>query len=408
MLRGFRVLDLTDQTGQLCARMLGDLGADVIKVEPPGGDPSRRLGPFYHDVPHSEKSLYWFAYNTNKRSITLNLETADGRNLFKRLAATANLIVESFKPGYLAAQGVGYEDLRRANPGLVVTSITPYGQTGPDAMQSSADLLIMAQGGLLLLCGETDGPPGRMRIPQSYCEAGAQSAMVSASALFHSERTGVGQHIDVSMQEAIADSLITVQQHWDLVQLNEKRGTTVLRGGAVYGNYSWPAKDGHIAWCWWVAPGWGFKMYPLLEWMNDEKMAGDLWENDWDARSTSELSQEEVDHWEGIFTAFFKTHTKKEIFEKALERRIMLYPTYTTADLLEFPQLLDRGYFQDVEHPELGETIRYPGAFVKTSGDEWSLRRRPPLIGEHNREVYCTDLKLSQEDLIILKAAGAI
>ena len=189
---------------------------------------------------------------------------------------------------------------------------------------------------------------------------------------------------------------------------NEKRGTKQLRGGAVWGSYSWPAQDGYINWCWWVAPGWGYKMYPLMEWMTEEGKAGDLWDWDWENRSTNELNQEEVDHWENLFGQFFKSHTKHDIYEQALKRRVMLFPTYSAADLVEYPQLLDRQYFRDVAHPELGATIRYPGPWVTSSEELWSLRRRPPLIGEHNREIYRDELGLNEKDLGALKAAGAI
>ncbi len=407
MFDGYRILDLTDERGQLCARMLGDLGADVVKIEPPGGDRARRLGPFAGDEPDPSKSLTWFAYNTNKRGVTLGLDTADGRDLFRRLVSAADAVVESFPPGYLPGLGLGYEELSRLKPGLVMLSITPFGQTGPDAGATATDLTLVARGGLLNICGEAGRPPARMRIPQSHAQAGAQGAMALALALRHRDMTGAGQYIDLSMQEAVAGSLITVQQHWDIMRRNETRGTK-LRRGNVMGGYSWPCADGHIAWCWWVAPGWGYKMYGILEWMTEEGMASDLWDWDWENRSTNELNQQEVDHWEEIFAKFFLTHTKAETYEQALKRRIMLFPTYNGVDLAGYQQLHDRGYFQRVPHLELGREIVYPGSFAETSEGMWSLRRHPPLLGEHNREVYGGELNLSVGELAVLKAAGAI
>ncbi|MEE9285874.1 MAG: CoA transferase, partial [Dehalococcoidia bacterium] len=405
---GIRILDLTrNVAGPFATKLLADYGADVLKVEPPGGDPSRKLGPFYHNVPHPEKSLYWFAYNTNKRGVTLNLGSADGRELFRRLVSSADVVVESFQPGYLPGHGLGYDDLKGLKPDLVMVSITPFGQTGPDALTPATDLVLMARGGLLYICGDSDAPPARVRVPQSYCQGGAQGAMAAAVALHHRDQTGVGQHIDLSIQEALANSLITVQQNWDVLQRIEERGTKQQRGNVI-GQYAWRCADGYIAWCWWVAPGWGYKMYPLLEWMSEEGMAEDLWEWDWDDRSTNELNQQEVDHWEEVFSRFFLTHTKAEIYEQALKRRIMLFPTYTAADLAGYEQLHDRDYFQTIEHPELGEAITYPGAFVVTTEPMWSLRLRPPTIGEHNRQIYGGELKLSDQDLAVLKAAGAI
>ena len=408
MLDGFRALDLTGPEGQLCGRILGDLGADVIKVEPPEGDPSRRIAPFLGGAPGPDRSLYWHAYNVNKRGVTLDITTHDGRVLLRRLADSVDLIVESHPPGYLDGLGFDLEALRAARPSLVITSITPFGQTGPDSGRTAGDLLLMARGGLLNICGEDDGPPSRVRVAQSYCQAGAQAAVASIMALYAAEHSGRGERIDVSMQESVANSLISVQQHWDLLRVNERRGTTQLRGGKVFGRYSWPAKDGSVAWCWWVAPGWGFKMYPLMEWMTEEGMAGDLWDWDWENRSTNELEQDEVDHWEEIFGAFFKTHTKAEIYAEALKRRIMLFPTYTMEDLADYRQLIEREYFVDVDLPGAEAPVRFPGAWVAASGGEWALRRPAPAIGEHNREVYGGDLGLTQDDLAALHAAGAI
>ena len=131
MLSPYRVLDLTDEKGLLCGKILGDLGADVIKIERPGGDPARNIGPFYHDEPDPEKSLFWFALNTSKRGITLDIEKADGKEIFKKLVKSADFVIESFAPGYLDKLGLGYSELERLNPGIIMVSITPFGQTGP-------------------------------------------------------------------------------------------------------------------------------------------------------------------------------------------------------------------------------------------------------------------------------------
>src|SRR3990170_3305135 len=162
MLSPYRVLDLTDEKGLLCGKILGDLGADVIKIERPGGDPARRIGPFYHDEPHPEKSLFWFAFNTSKRGITLNIETADGQEIFKRLVQTADFVIETFPPGYLAKLGLGYSDLEKINPGIILVSITPFGQTGPYKDWKGADIVAWATGGDMAPWGEPDRPPIRI------------------------------------------------------------------------------------------------------------------------------------------------------------------------------------------------------------------------------------------------------
>jgi crotonobetainyl-CoA:carnitine CoA-transferase CaiB-like acyl-CoA transferase len=152
-LAGLRILELANETGQFCGKLLGDLGADVVKIEPPGGEPSRRIGPFLDDIPHPERSLSFWYYNTSKRGITLNVETAAGRRIFERLAATSDVILETFRPGFLASLGLDYESLRKQNARLVMCALTPFGQTGPWRDYASSDLLHMAAGGEMASSG---------------------------------------------------------------------------------------------------------------------------------------------------------------------------------------------------------------------------------------------------------------
>ncbi len=175
LLGPFRVLDLTDDRGYLCGRMLGDMGADIIKIEPPQGDPGRSIGPFYQDIPHPEKSLYWYAYNLNKRGITINLETADGRELFQRLAAGADFIIESYSPGYLQELGLGYNTLSRNNPRLIMTSISMCGQTGPRSDLRPSDLVASALGGGMFVTGDSDRSPVHISIPQAFLQGGEEA-----------------------------------------------------------------------------------------------------------------------------------------------------------------------------------------------------------------------------------------
>jgi crotonobetainyl-CoA:carnitine CoA-transferase CaiB-like acyl-CoA transferase len=185
LLSPFRALDLTDEKGFLCGRILGDLGADVIKIEKPGGDPARDIGPFYHDIPDPEKSLFWFAFNANKRGITLDIENPDGQEIFKQLVKSADFAIESFPPGYMDSLGLGYLALSEINPKIILTSITPFGQTGPYKDYKASDLIAMAMGGQMYLCGDPDRPPVRVSFPQAYCHAGAQGAMGTMIAHIH-------------------------------------------------------------------------------------------------------------------------------------------------------------------------------------------------------------------------------
>jgi len=208
-LAGQRILELADESGQFCGKLLGDLGADVIKPEPPGGEPSRRVGPFLDHIPHPERSLSFWYYNTSKRGITLNLSAAAGGELFRRLAATSDVVVETFRPGYLASLGLDYQALREQNPGLIMCSLTPFGQTGPWRDYLSSDLLHMAAGGEMASSGydEADVPnappiaPGGGNAWHMGCHFAYMAIM---AALVFRTVSGQGQYIDASIHEACA------------------------------------------------------------------------------------------------------------------------------------------------------------------------------------------------------------
>lgn len=198
MLAPYRVLDLTNDWGFLCGRLLADLGADVIKIEKPGGDLARNIGPFYHDIPHPEKSLYWFFYNANKRGITLNIGTADGREIFRKLVKAADFVIESFPPGYIDEMGLGYSVLSEVNPRIIMTSITPFGQTGPYSKYTASDIVSMASCGWMYKCGDPDRPPVQMGSPQACLHGATQAVAGTLMAHYYREMTGEGQHVDAS------------------------------------------------------------------------------------------------------------------------------------------------------------------------------------------------------------------
>ena len=208
-LAGLRMLELADEKGQFCGKLFGDLGADVVKIEPPGGEPSRRVGPFLDDIPDPERSLSFWYYNTSKRGITLNLETADGRRLFQRLAATSDVILETFRPGFLTPLGLDYESLSKQNSPLIMCSLTPFGQTGPWRDYLSSDLLHMAAGGEMASSGydEADVPNAPPIAPgggNAWHMGGHFGYMAIMAALVYRTVTGQGQYIDASIHEACA------------------------------------------------------------------------------------------------------------------------------------------------------------------------------------------------------------
>lgn len=411
MLSPYKSLDLADYKGFLCGKILADLGADVIKIEPPGGCPSRNIGPFYRNIPHPERSLYWFAYNAGKRGITLDIETAQGEDILKKLAAKADFIIESFSPGYLDSLGLGYEALQQVNPRLIMTSITPFGQSGPYKDYKATDLVGMAMGGLMYLTGDSDRPPVRISFPQAYLHAAADAACGTLLAHYHRELTGQGQHVDVSMQQSVVWTMMNARPFWELTGTSLKR-VGPFRAGLSSGSIqrqTWSCRDGAVTFIVMGGAGGAGTNRALVEWMDEEGMADEeLRGIDWDAFDMAAASREFHQRIEEKIGRFFAAHTKEELFVEAVKRRIMLYPVSTPADIALSPQLIAREYWVEVEHAELGACISYPGAFLKSSEAPCSLRRRAPLIGEHNQEVYQQELGLSNEQLAALREASVI
>jgi benzylsuccinate CoA-transferase BbsE subunit len=408
------VLDLTQAIGWTCGKLLADLGADVIKIEPPGGDLDRRIGPFYRDQPLPERSLSWFAAHTNKRGITMNLETADGQALWLTLVRDADFVVESFSPGFLDQRGIGFQALSQRHPRLIWTSITPFGQSGPYAHYRASDLVGMAMGGLMYLCGDADRPPVRLRPSQAYLQVGLQAAVGTLLAHHHRVRSGEGQLIDVSMQQAVSWTIIPTRQYWDLDRLITERGGPARAFGDQMRRIIFPCQDGHVSLMGVMnAREWR----PMVAWLASEGMAEDLTGESWailaqhagpSPLTQAALTADELAHVYDVLSRFLLKHTKAELSEEARRRRIILFPVHTARDLLAHPQLLARNFFQALEHPELGETLCYPGAPYQLSRTPCQLRRRAPLIGEHNEAIYGGELGLSQAELAVLMAAGAI
>jgi crotonobetainyl-CoA:carnitine CoA-transferase CaiB-like acyl-CoA transferase len=409
MLSPYRVLDLADEQGYYCGKMLADMGADVIKVERPGGDPSRRLGPFFHDEPHQEKSLSWFAYNAGKRSISLNLETADGREIFKKLVATADFLVESFGPGYMDGLGLGYAELEKINPALIMISITPFGPAGPYRDFKGSDLVLWALGLHTYPYGDDDRPPVRVTGEfQAYLNAGAQGAAAASIALYHRAITGEGQLITVSVQECVAR--LTVMGTWDVNKRPVKRGPALnLAGNAIKVNYVWPCKDGDVVMLIGGGPLNVERAQILLNWMDDEGMLTDYLRNfDWLNFDFTVTKQEVIDAVCEPIIQFFAKHTKEELFTEAIKRRVMLYPVSTVEDIALSEQLASRDYWVELDHPELDTKIKYPGAFTKSTGLPPRLKHRAPLIGEHNQSIYQKELGITPDTMARLKQSEVI
>jgi len=405
MLSPYRVLDLTDEKGQLGGKLLGDLGADVIKVEKPGGDPSRNLGPFYHDEVDPEKSLNWFAFNTSKRGITLDIEKPEGQELFKKLVKSADFVIESFPPGYMDSLGLGYSDLEKVKPGIIMIAVTPFGQTGPYRDLKAPDIVLWAMGGRMFSIGDADRPPLRMsHHSQAYIQAALDVGLSAMMALYYRQMTGEGQFVDISIQTALVQS---GEVGWDLRQRFQPRGG--MRNPGVQITRTWPCKDGLVTWVYMPGTFRAATNVAFVNWLDSEGMATDfLKEFDWEEFDYADVTQEIMDRLEEPTAKFFLSHTKLELLEGAVQHRILFYPQFDTADLLESAQLNAREYWVNLEHPELGTTITYPGPFAKLSETPIKISRRAPLIGEHNQGIYEEELGIPAEELSKLKQAGII
>ncbi len=399
-LSDLRVLDLTDLKGALCAKLMGDMGADVIKIEPPSGDAMRDIGPFLDGPPHRERSLlYWF-YNTSKRGMTLDLNQLAGQELFKQLAANVDVVIESSTPGTWADLGLSYEELKRLNPGLVLTSITPFGQTGPYKDYKTSDTVAEALGGMVYVNGFPDEPPLRGFGLQAYHSAAFFAAIGTMSALWARDSIGEGQWVDISLQEAVAGAVEQVSPYY-----HQGLGIETRRGSLHWSRYFRVAqcKDGYVMHC--SLGDWT----SLVEWVKGDGKGQDqrhsLDNPDWE---DLQYRKENAENLFDMLDDWAEDYSVAELMEGAQRRRIPYAMVRPPEALVYDPQLKERGFFSEIEHPELGRSFQYPGGpffFTKTP---WRISRRPPLLGEHNAEIFTHELGLSPEQLAGLVQDGVI
>jgi crotonobetainyl-CoA:carnitine CoA-transferase CaiB-like acyl-CoA transferase len=404
-LTGVRVLELADETGQFCGKLLGDLGADVVKIEPPGGELCRRIGPFVDDIPHPERSLSFWYYNTSKRGITLDVTTAAGCALFRRLAATADVALETFRPGHLSSLGCDYEALSRLNPSLIQCSLTPFGQTGPWRDYLSSDLLHMAAGGEMASSGydETDVPnappiaPGGGNSWHMGCHFAYMAIM---AALVHRTVAGRGQYIDASIHEACA--LTTESAIANYVYRGEvlRRHTGRHHAAGPSPRTQFRAGDGNYV-CALVAGRLNPKyMKQLADLLDTNGMAGDL--RDAKYQDPSFIKDNTSHIIDGLVASFIASLPAEEVYHRAQERGFTWGAVRAPEQLLDDPHLSDRGFWKQVAHPELGRSFTYPGEAAIFNGSPWRISRRAPLIGEHNAEILGGELGLSSVELTML------
>ncbi len=410
MLSPYRVLDLTDERGLLCGKILADLGADVLQVEPPTGNTARRLGPFYQDEVHPERSLFWWAYTANKRSITLDLTTADGRDLLTRLIPSADFLIESGAPGEMAALGLGYDALAALNPRLIVVSITPFGQDGPYASYHASDLVGMGLGGFLYVTGDPDRPPVRVGFPHFYLHGSGVAA--SGAMMAHMQRvlTGQGQHVDVSCQQAVTRALASAPQIYAIEgSIIRRQGSYRQTGASTFMRITWPCQDGFVNFQFSGGSSSGQSVNNFIAWMAEAGMSDAYLDAlDFTKLGYGAVTKELLDRVVPSIEQFLLRYSKQELFEEAIKRRILLFPVATPRDIVLSPQLQARQYFQAIPAPAYDTTLTMLGPFARASATPLQWRYFPPRLGEHNMAIYVKELGLQPAELAQLRAAGVI
>jgi crotonobetainyl-CoA:carnitine CoA-transferase CaiB-like acyl-CoA transferase len=397
-LDGIKVVELCNlAAGPYCTKLMADLGAEVIKVEMPGiGDEARRRGPFLNDVPHPERSALYLYLNTNKLGLTLNIETRRGRELFKELVAETDILVEDNPPGMLAGLGLGYDVLSELNPRLVMTSITPFGQTGPYKDYKAYPLNSFHSGaeGFITPTGDPypDRPPLKVARYAGEYEVGIHSMLATLAALYYQRATGMGQQVDISKQEALIDINTYELLAYPYVGWFPNRATVLNPLGGIM-----PARDGYGH----------FAMYEEVQWDglanlmgNPEWTKEELYTNPDVRRQRSEEVQERLRTWT-------REHTKYEIYHDGQKAGVATGAYQTPEEIVRSEQLNSRGFFVELDHPEAGKRL-YPTAPYRFSNTPWQGGRAAPLIGEHNEEIYHKRLGHSKEELMRLRGLGII
>ena len=402
-LSNITVLDFTHYiAGPYCTKLLADYGADVVKVERPGtGDGARDIGPFPKDEPHPEKSGTFLHLNTNKRSITLDLSTADGQRLAGELASRADAVVESFRPGTMDNFGLGYKTLSELNPRLVMTSISNFGQSGPYRDWRGSELIFYGMGGELYSTGVAEKEPLKLGGTVGLYQAGSMAAYATLGGVIAAQDEGVGQHVDISLMEVQAGSIDRRMSMLLAYQYNrEISGRTLLGEASGSGGYPsgvYPCADGFFQ----VTGGGNYFARVRNMLGNPEELEGDEW-----LTPEAQTSENMAGLFEAVFYPWLLDRTKYEIWEQAQASRVLSGPLNTMEDLLQDEVFHERGAFAEVEHPIAG-SLTYPGRPFMMGATPWSIRRPAPLLGEHTDQIIA-ELGMSNTQIHALRGGGVL
>ena len=398
-----RVLDLSLEIGAYCTKLLADLGARVIRIEPPEGDTLRHKGPYFRGQIDIENSLRHFHYNTSKQSITLDIEKPEGAALLRRLAVRSDVLVEGYPPGRLADLGLGYDELSQANPGFIMASITPFGQQGPYSSFTGTDIVGTAMGGLMALCGFQQDPPNYPGGLQGYhlASIAASTGITLAVCARDLDPQGRGTYLDISMQEAVSMSTLQTANGNFYTVLGQTPNRAGLGSVGGSGRSIHRCKDGR--WISFVIPPDFWDNFVI--WLLENDLAGELIAPEWTDPVRRMEDPGPVDKATGELAALYD---RDEFFHEAQKRRLLGMPVNTVADLHEDEQLNSRGYFVQVEHSDLGQTLTYPGAPMLLSETPYVISHAAPSLGQHNEEVFVRELELSVQEMKELRSRRVI
>ena len=414
----YKALDLTEGGYNWCGKVLADLGADVIKVEPPGGSPTRYHWPLYPGQEEPDRSWFWESYCFNKRGITLDIRKPEGAGLLKKLASDVDFLMISSGQGYMESLGLGYEELSKDNPRLVMASMTPFGESGPYSGYKATDLVSWAMGGMAYISGDSDRPPVRISFPQAELHAGAQAVVGSMCAFWKARNSGEGQVVEVSTQVSVYWTMMNAGQFPQLEGYNVERLGQYNKNGDLDVLAIFPCKDGYVSFT--LAGGMhGFRMEGLVRWMHEEGAAPDLmlnmdwekwggWDEDESAGPPGEKEQQEINTVAGHIRDFFMTKTRDELFDRSIQERVLLAPCNAANDVLDDVQLAARGYWLKADTRGRENPLKFPGRYISMPECPISFRRRAPGVGEHNREVFIGELGLGEAEFESLRESGVI
>lgn len=390
MLEHVRVIDMCDGISQFAGYVLAGFGAEVIAVEPPGGVGTRHAGPFVDDVADLDASLTHWAYNRGKSSVTIDLETSDGRDRFLALVETADVLFEDAHPGQLAALGLAHDDLATVNPRLVHASITPYGSTGPRARWKGSDLTAVAGSGFLHSSGDADRPPVRVGLPMSMLHAAGDAAGAALIALRERRQSGLGQHVDASAQESV-----TIGQINNLTTRVNGARNDRMAGGVIVGGFElpllFPCKDGHTMCVVLMGSAFGRFSDRLIAWELEEGFGSPaLRAVNWDTLGiqlmSGEVSPDVLTEANETHRAFLATKTKAELWQAAFDRNVLLTPSSTLSDLVDNEHLAERDFWTDLPAGN-GRSARFPGPLVRFDKDQPAELGAAPALGQHSGKV---------------------